>query len=201
MISRMVRILRFALVLALTIGPEDRAPKSQSLSYYDPPPPGSRPPLAEEIESFGMPAILLGETAASEPPGTPRRLSKTLTPPPNPEEAAAPPRTQPSADREATPGPSIPSRVFDDRVPSSESPSPMRIPGARTPSTPKRVTKQATKVLQDSISTLLGKRPAAEIVEPEREVEAKKAKGPNPPLGKRARPLNRSRVRVYPAHD
>ncbi|EIW57947.1 uncharacterized protein TRAVEDRAFT_72858 [Trametes versicolor FP-101664 SS1] len=172
---------------------EDRAPRSQSLSYYDPPPPGSRPPLAEEVESFGVPAMLLGEVATSEPPGTPRRPSKTPTPPPKPEEAAAPPRTQPSADRDATPGPSIPSRVFDDRVPSSESPSPMRIPGAHTPSTPKRVTKQATKVLQDSISTLLGKRPAEAIVEPEREVEAKKAKGPNPPLGKRARPLNRSR--------
>ncbi|OJT01769.1 DNA topoisomerase 2-binding protein 1 [Trametes pubescens] len=173
---------------------EDRAPKSQSLSYYDPPPPGSHAPPAEEGESFGLPAMLLG---ANSPPSTPRRPSKTPPPPPAPEEeeAAAPPRTQASADPPATPGPPIiPSRVFDDRVPSSESPSPMRIPGARTPSTPARVGKQATRVLQRSISTLLGKRSADAVEEvEEREDEAKKAKGPNVPLGKRARPLNRSR--------
>ncbi|KAI0363605.1 hypothetical protein BV20DRAFT_1031089 [Pilatotrama ljubarskyi] len=174
-------------------------PKSQSLSYYDPPPDAQA--LALESESFGVPDMLLGGPVPSSRPTTPRQRSKTPTPPAEREASAAPSRTQPSdkpaasaASRtDTTSSPSMRSRIFDDRVPSSLSPEPMCMPGARTPSTPARVTKQATKVLQESITTLLGKRPAAAVAA-EREEEARRAKEIR--LGKRARPLNRTKSNV-----
>ncbi|KAI8969897.1 hypothetical protein BD414DRAFT_502526 [Trametes punicea] len=173
---------------------EDPAPKSQSLSYIEHIQDGPPAPV-EESESFGMPSILLDEPAPNEPPGTPHRPTKTPSPLQR-EASAAPTGTQPSAETDSHSEPSshvsIPSQLHDGRVPSSESPSPMRMPGARTPSTPARVTKQATKVLQESITTLLGKRPAAAVVsERERDEEARKTKDVR--LGKRARPLNRTK--------
>ncbi|KAI0353702.1 hypothetical protein OH77DRAFT_1505190 [Trametes cingulata] len=167
-------------------------PKSQSLSYYDPPP-EAQPPMLEEHESFGMPNMLLGIAAPENRPSTPRQRSKTPTPPAERASSASPSRTQPSDDNHpasSTDPSSEPSRAFDDRVPSSLSPEPMRMPGARTPSTPARVTKQATRVLQESITTLLGKRPAAAVAA-EREEEERRAKEVR--LGKRARPLNRTK--------
>ncbi|KAI0636255.1 hypothetical protein C8Q77DRAFT_1102527 [Trametes polyzona] len=184
---------------------EDHAPRAQSLSYYDAPA-DAPAQAAEEIESFGIPALLLGDSPVGQPTRIPPRSGPSRTPSP-PVDAnfdrevslpAAPPPTEPSSeaecDRSTSSEPSIPSRLHDERVPSSESPSPMRMPGVRTPTTPARVTKQATKVLQESITTLLGKRPAAEAVVPERDSAMKRTKsGTDVLLGKRARPLNRTR--------
>ncbi|KAI0667909.1 hypothetical protein C8Q78DRAFT_1195697 [Trametes maxima] len=170
---------------------EDRAPRMQSLSYGDPPP-DVRPHADEEFESFGVPAMLLGEPVPDKPPGTPHRPVKTPTPPIVPEDASdPPPQTPPDA------GPSkdlsLPLLSLRERVPSSESPSPMRMPGERTPGTPVRVTKQATRVLQESISTLLGKRPVETVRAEREEADAETPKEKERRLGKRARPLNRSR--------
>ncbi|KAI0648707.1 hypothetical protein C8Q79DRAFT_1007282 [Trametes meyenii] len=169
---------------------EDRAPRMQSLSYGDPPP-NARPHAAEELESFGLPAMLLGGPTPDKPPGTPHRLVKAPTPVFAPEDASAPSRTQPDANPNESS--SIPPLSSQGRVPSSESPSPMRMPGERTPGTPVRVTKHATRVLQESISTLLGKRPASVVRAEREEADAEAVKGKDGRLGKRSRPLNRSR--------
>ncbi|KAF8963182.1 twin BRCT domain-containing protein [Flammula alnicola] len=52
----------------------------------------------------------------------------------------------------------------DFRVPSSKSPSPMKIPwaGSRASLSPLKIDHKATKALQDSITSLLGKRPSEE---------------------------------------
>ncbi|KAI9064973.1 hypothetical protein FKP32DRAFT_1712505 [Trametes sanguinea] len=171
---------------------EDPAPHSQSLSYLEPL--GVRPDEAQESESFGLPGILLSEPGSIEPPVA---YDGSAIPPGQVDGYAVPMTTQPSLDSStnsnANSSPAlIPTRLFDDRVPSSESPSPMRMPGAGTPSTPARVAKQATKVLQESITTLLGKRPAATDA-PEREPDDEGRKAQDTRLGKRARPLNRTK--------
>ncbi|OSC98510.1 hypothetical protein PYCCODRAFT_1480561 [Trametes coccinea BRFM310] len=171
---------------------EESAPHSQSLSYLEPP--EVRPADAQESESFGVPSMLLGEPGPNERPGN--REDSAIAPGQR-EVSLEPTTTQPSLDvltnSNAISSPvSIPARLYDDRVPSSESPSPMRMPGAGTPSTPARVAKQATKVLQESITTLLGKRPAAPDA-PEREHEDEGRKAKDARLGKRARPLNRTK--------
>ncbi|KAI9066144.1 hypothetical protein FKP32DRAFT_1664998 [Trametes sanguinea] len=171
---------------------EDPAPHSQSLSYLEPP--DLRAAEAQESESFGVPSMLLGEPGLNEPPSA---QEGSEIPPRQPEASAVPIPTQPSLDcsthSNANSSPvSIPTRLYDDRVPSSESPSPMRMPGAGTPFTPARVAKQATRVLQESITTLLGKRPAAADA-PEREDDDEECKSKDARLGKRARPLNRTK--------
>ncbi|KAI0833823.1 hypothetical protein BC628DRAFT_1499098 [Trametes gibbosa] len=184
----------------------DQAPRAQSLSYYDPPPADPALPPAEESESFGVPSLLLGEAEADKPPDIPPPASTTPTPPtsksptpPTEPEPEAAPRTQPclASDANVVLSLSTPSLSLghNGRVPSSASPSPMRIPGTRTPTTPAHVKEKTTKVLQETITTLLGKRPAAAVAPAEHEIEsAKRAKGANaPPLGRRSRPLNRSK--------
>ncbi|CDO77918.1 hypothetical protein BN946_scf184727.g7 [Trametes cinnabarina] len=173
---------------------EDSAPKTQSLSYYDPP--VAQPVTVEEGELFGIPSMLLGEPEPGQPPSTAEGYAKAPTASEQ-RVSAGPTTTQPSVDAatdaDANSSPvSIPTRLHDDRVPSSESPSPMRMPGAGTPSTPARVAKQATRVLQESITTLLGKRPAAAVTT-EHELDDESSKAQDTRLGKRARPLNRTK--------
>ncbi|KAH9902436.1 hypothetical protein C8Q73DRAFT_3906 [Cubamyces lactineus] len=171
---------------------EEAAPRAQSLSYCDPPAVGRQHEM-EENESFGVPEMLLGNVAPSEPPDAPRIPSRAPTPLEQRESSAAPRRTQPTdADADAGFNPSIPTKLYDKRVPSSESPSPMRMPGVRSPSTPAKVAKQTTTVLHESVTTLLGKRPAAALAK-EREQDDDARRLRDAPLGKRARPLNRSR--------
>ena len=80
------------------------------------------------------------------------------------------------------------------RVPSSKSPSPMKSlknisrSGSRQSLSPVKIDHEATKALQETISSLLGKRPT-----PEGEDLAGVADVPNGRNGKRTRP-HRSRV-------
>ncbi|KAI0695513.1 hypothetical protein C8T65DRAFT_698690 [Cerioporus squamosus] len=164
----------------------DSAPRSQSLSYYDPPPDGSFPGQAEQMEAFGMPSMLLGQFESIAPQPTP----------PADREESAPQTTQPSEPQDDAV--SVPSKLYEDRVPSSESPSPLRIPGHGTPrdhpSTPVKVTKQATAVIQDRITSLLGKRRSEEEHgEREESAPAKLQAHDSRRDGKRARPLQRTR--------
>ena len=81
---------------------------------------------------------------------------------------------------------------------SSASPSPMRMPGMPTPQdsapkTPVKVAKQATTVIQNRLTTLLGKRPSEEdeeVVQVPKKVQAHDSR-----LGKRLKPLQRTSVR------
>ncbi|KAI1784898.1 hypothetical protein LXA43DRAFT_1186179 [Ganoderma leucocontextum] len=182
-------------------------PRSQSLSYYDPAASNEpRPGQADQIETFGLPGLLLGSsepTPSPNPPATPRHPART---PPNPDSGL--PATQPAQEEGGSV--SIPSRVYEDRIPSSESPSPMRMPGMPTPQdsapaprTPAKPARQATVVLQTRLTTLLGKRPNEEDEEDERERErerereetlsAKKLQAHDSRLGKRLKPLQRTR--------
>ena len=186
---------------------ENALPRSQSLSYFDPAVDEPRPGQADQMETFGLPALLLSGSQPAlspRPPATPRRPGRT----PDPDDAALP-TTQPV--EEEGESVSIPSRMYEDRIPSSESPSPMRMPGMPTPQdsapaprTPTKPTKQATVVLQTRLTTLLGKRTKGDDddAEAEREKEealsAKKLKAQNSRLGKRLKPLQRTTVRRPP---
>jgi hypothetical protein len=70
------------------------------------------------------------------------------------------------------------------RIPSSETPSPMKPPSVS--SSPTKTPKEASKTLQDSVNLLLGKRMSLE--------DASDEQVPRP---KRTRPLARSRVSTY----
>ncbi|TBU46920.1 PITH domain-containing protein [Dichomitus squalens] len=135
--------------------------QAQSLSYYDPPGPDEpRPGQAEQMETFGMPDMLLGPAATA--PATPRRSARAA-----PDSNDKLPATQAVPVQDEGESVSIPSRVYEDRIPSSASPSPMRMPGMPTPQdsapkTPVKVAKQATVVIQNRLTTLLGKRPSEE---------------------------------------
>lgn len=87
----------------------------------------------------------------------------------------------------------------DVRVPSSTSPSPMKAPLQRSTSrsslSPMKVDHEATKALQESITSLLGKRPSPEGDE----AGAPTGMGPGPRNGKRARP-QRSKVSLVSPH-
>ena len=124
---------------------------ARSLSYRDPTPESLAPGQAEqaEREGFGEPTLLLGNMEV-----------------PDPDTSLA--NTQPTATSENDLVP-ISSPAFQNRVPSSESPSPLRMPGVATPRdapmTPKKrqkLTRVSTKDLQARITTLLGKRPSEE---------------------------------------
>ena len=162
----------------------ESAPGSQSLSYYDPPPDEPRPGQAEQMEVFGMPSMLLGQ-----PDSAPYRP----TPPRDPAESA-PQSTQPSEpqDEDAV---SIPSKLYEERVPSSESPSPLRMPGPEPgPATPAKLVKQATTVIQDRITSLLGKRRSEEEQGDGEESAPARLQGHDSRRdGKRSRPLQRTR--------
>jgi len=84
------------------------------------------------------------------------------------------------------------------RVPSSTSPSPMKPPSlqkcgsSRQSLSPVKINPEATKALQESITSLLGKRPSPDVEELTTAGTAGRVKGPRP--GKRVRP-QRSKVR------
>ena len=122
-----------------------------------------------------MPDMLLGGPVAPPQPPQPPTGGSTDEVPVATQTTAEPARS----DGELA---SIPSRLYEDRVPSSESPSPMRLPGhgSAGPATPAKITRQATTVIQDRIMSLLGKRRS----------EEEEDTG----LGKRTRPLQRTRV-------
>ncbi|KAI0763303.1 hypothetical protein BD413DRAFT_211081 [Trametes elegans] len=172
----------------------DPAPRSRSLSYYDPP---LDEPQAggEEHESFGVPSMLLDAPLPSDQPSTPRQHSKAPSPALQSDADAPPPRTQSDADQSSDAA--IPDRLYEERVPLSESPSPMRMPGERTPTTPRRFVRQPTMELQQRITTLLGKRTAAQMetdIAAVRECERKDARDAR--FGKRPKPLDRSRSHI-----
>ncbi|TFK81684.1 hypothetical protein K466DRAFT_666976 [Polyporus arcularius HHB13444] len=169
----------------------ESAPRSQSLSYYDPPPDDERPGQAEQMEAFGMPSMLLGQ-------------SQSLTRPPTPSKGSAKSAarlTQASEPQDDAVVVSIPSKLSEDRrVPSSASPSPLRMPGLGTPrdhpSTPVKVTKQVTAVIQERITSLLGKRRSEEEQgggERQESGPAKLQGHDSRRDGKRSRPLQRTR--------
>ena len=88
------------------------------------------------------------------------------------------------------------------RVPSSTSPSPMRPPSlqkggsSRQSLSPVKIDSEATKALQESIASLLGKRPSPDVEElPPGASKAGRAKGSRP--RKRVRP-QRSKVGLCP---
>ena len=185
---------------------DDAQPRSQSLSYCDPASSNEpRPGQADQMEAFGMPNLLLDGSQpvlSPQPPDTPRHPGQT---PPNRDEDL--PVTQPMPEEGESV--SIPSRMHEDRIPSSESPSPMRMPGMPTPQdsapaprTPAKPARQATIVLQTRLTTLLGKRPNEDDDEAEAErdkakeenLSAKKLKAQNSRLGKRLKPLQRTMV-------
>ena len=191
---------------------DNAQPPSQSLSYYDStssnePRPGQADQM-DQMEAFGMPNFLLdGSQPVLSPraPDTPRHPSRT---PPNRDEDL--PATQPMPEEGESV--SIPSRMHEDRIPSSESPSPMRMPGMPTPQdsapaprTPAKPVRQATVILQTRLTTLLGKRPNEDDDEAEtggerveENLSAKKLKAQNSRLGKRLKPLQRTMVcRVF----
>ena len=159
---------------------------SRSLSYRDPSPDDLRPGQAEqmEVEEFGKPGLLLGDDP--HPSGSPANVPLTATQPAS--------TSEPEGDAV-----SIPSRVFDDRVPSSESPSPLRMPGAatpRSPSTPsgrEKLARTSTRHIQDRITSLLGKRPSGGD-DDEEEGGPTKLKRHDSRVGLRPKPLQRTRV-------
>ncbi|KAI0750029.1 hypothetical protein C8Q80DRAFT_1102390 [Daedaleopsis nitida] len=155
--------------------------RGQSLSYGDPPPSAVRPGQAEqmEVEAFGMPNMLLGP--APTPPSARQPSIGSAYDVPLATQSAVEPSEPPDQEDSV----SVPSKLYEDRVPSSESPSPLRMPGQRTPNTPNKVTRQATMVIQDRITSLLGKRRSEEE---ERRLEAQESR-----LGKRSRPFQRTR--------
>ena len=92
----------------------------------------------------------------------------------------------------------LPSQTQEDRVPSSRTPSPMKAPVRKTSSmrlslSPVKIDHVATKALQESITSLLGKRPSPDTDEPGDLVKGKQGHGQGGRTGKRARP-QRSKV-------
>ena len=157
---------------------------SRSLSYYDPAPGEPCPGQAEQMaaEGFGEPSLLVDAAMESAEPEVSGENELLAMPP--------------AADN--SDAVSIPSSVYEDRVPSSESPSPLRIPGAATPrdlpstpSKPERIARQPTMGIPGRGATLLGKRPSEE----DDEGHPAKLKRHDSRLGYRPKPLHRSRVR------
>ncbi len=174
--------------------------RSQSLSYFDPASHEPRPGQADQMETFGLPGLLLGGSQPAPSPHPPAtRLART---PPDAGDMLS--MTQPMPEEGESV--SIPSRVYEDRIPSSESPSPMRMPGMPTPQdsapaprTPSKPVKKATVVLQTRLTTLLGKRPNEDEREREQEekeeiLSAKKLQAHDSRLGKRLKPFQRTGV-------
>lgn len=141
----------------------------------------------EDTGMFGRPNGSLGQ------PSKRRRLSIATPPPPS------------SSSRHSSVGPNRQPTVSEieidmqqTRIPSSTSPSPMKIPQSRKGSkssvvpdnsSPAKVSNEVTKALQKSITSLLGKRPS---VEEEAGFHTGQPPGKS---GKRARPHARSKVR------
>lgn len=149
-------------------------------------------------DPFGHPSALLGGSLQKRLPNATPPLSRSTT----------------RGDSSGPSYPSSPARILvedshssfanigrdriTDRIPSSESPSPMKLPnkngfGRSRPSSPAQISKQATKVLQESITTLLGKRPSSEDDSAGKESHTR--------LGKKARPPSRAKVRLVDTHS
>lgn len=74
------------------------------------------------------------------------------------------------------------------RIPSSASPSPIKVPSSSN--SPAKISREATKVLQESITSLLGKRLSTE------DIESNHSSRP-----KRPRPPSRTKVHSYPVNQ
>ncbi|EMD33540.1 hypothetical protein CERSUDRAFT_160532 [Gelatoporia subvermispora B] len=119
----------------------------------------------EEDLHFGGPGALLGGLERQFSDATPPPISRATTleldlpngTPSRPRNGNAMFSRKPSEKKTE-------SRDDPGRIPSSESPSPMKLlPDANVPApSPADKTKQAAKMLQESITTLLGKRPSSE---------------------------------------
>ncbi|OBZ72552.1 hypothetical protein A0H81_07422 [Grifola frondosa] len=143
----------------------------------------------DEDVMFGQPSALLGGPVDRPPPATPPPLSRTTT-----LEHISDPCTRASSDdpdagmdQEMTLS-QIELDKATTQIPSSASPSPMKLPGEQgsastSPPSRGKLSRAASKVLQESITSLLGKRPSVED-------DAAKAHGPR--SGKRARPPSRT---------
>jgi hypothetical protein len=88
------------------------------------------------------------------------------TPPPNPSPAIAHAASQRSSQLsfEYMTGPNSPLAIPqpDEHVPSSETPSPMKLPVCPPLVSPAKISDEITRALQDNIASLLGKRPVPE---------------------------------------
>jgi DNA replication regulator DPB11 len=158
-------------------------------------------PLEEQQSIFGKPNSSLG------PPLKRRRLSTTTPPPPSSRSTSI---GRHSINTNASAGPSRRSTLADvdieidmqeTRIPSSTSPSPMKMPKSRDGSrgsmgpggaSPAKVSNEVTKALQESITSLLGKR---QISEEDGNTNA--GQQPAKP-GKRVRPPPKSKVIILP---
>lgn len=159
------------------------------------PPPPPQPP----IPSFGKPNSSLGNSSSNpRPPPTPDpHLSDVSTPPP----PLLPNKKKAAITRQNTIPSAITRRELErdrkqTRIPSSRSPSPMKLlpsqahPPPPPPVSPVKISPEATKALKDSITSLLGKRQSSLDEEPETATGR---------AGKRTRP-HRSKVRVSLVH-
>ncbi|KAI0788205.1 hypothetical protein C8Q74DRAFT_664413 [Fomes fomentarius] len=178
---------------------EEQPYRSPGLSYYDPPPASALAPAptpddiapgqAEQMEVFGMPNMLLEQSAGPENASAPASDSAYDIPVATQTQSA--PGSELPLHDESQSQVAIPSKLYEERVPSSESPSPLRLPGhgSSGPATPNLVTRQATTVIQDRIMTLLGKRRSEE----EEDAAPGRLHAQESRLGKRSRPLQRTR--------
>nr|VWO98496.1 Uncharacterized protein [Ganoderma boninense] len=167
---------------------DNAQPRSQSLSYFDPAVDEPRPGQADQMETFGLPALLLsGSQPAPTPPYARRGRERVDT-------------------VESVRGPDPVVRVALAHAHARHADA----PGQRAPAAadPDEAARQATVVLQTRLTTLLGKRPNGDDDDEEADAErdrdkgkdrdkeetvsAKKLKAQNSRLGKRLKPLQRT---------
>lgn len=138
----------------------------------------------EDMSMFGRPNGSLGQ------PSKRRRLSIATPPPSSSRQSSIGPTRQPTLAE-------IEIDMQQTRIPSSTSPSPMKLPQSREGSkssivpggsSPIKVSNEVTKALQESITSLLGKRPSVE-----EDASLNTGQQPGKP-GKRARPQAKSKV-------
>ena len=170
-----------------------------------PPPKPINTVMLNEFPQEEQPRGMFGKPNSSLGPPAKRRRLSTATPPPSSSRSTS--IGLHSIQTNASAGPSRKSTRTDidleidmqeTRIPSSTSPSPMKLPKSRGGSrgsmgpggpSPAKVSNEVTKALQDSITSLLGKRQNSEE-------DANVAPQP-PKAGKRVRPLPKSKVIEY----
>lgn len=151
-------------------------------------------PQTQDNAVFGQPNQLLGGISDGQlSPATPPPLSRSTSLGQSSSDNSVPPFGRVLVEDSRAPSlAAIDRNAIEDRVPSSESPSPMKLPEktsvGSTPPSPAKIPKEATKVLQESITSLLGKRPSTE--------DEGTCKGQPSRLGKRARPPSRAKVYI-----
>ncbi|EED85970.1 predicted protein [Postia placenta Mad-698-R] len=157
------------------------------------------PEAAHEPDSestFGQPTVLLNGPARqtlprSTPPPPSLKRSSTLEP--SSSNGSAPPfgRVLVKNSRASSMAAVDESKPIE-RIPSSESPSPLKMPEVteKNPTPPVKITTEGTKALHETITSLLGKRPSE---------EEDAAQGRSSRTGKRARPPSRQKSTSEPA--